>query len=273
MALGVLRRALCNREPRRPDFLRSCAFLIVLFFFQGAAQPPNREEQIARHRNLGKAFFENPTTQKQAVDEFKKALDLAPGSARERLNYAIALLAAGQTQEGIAELERVQKQDPRLPHTWFNLGIQYKKLGDYERAAAQFTEMVKLAPDDPISHYNLGTLHKLAGRNELAIREFETAARLDPNLAAPHFQLFNMYRQSGRREDAQRQLELFQQIKKQQEGAAVPEDMEWSYYSEIHDPVDEKAALADQTAPAALRFVTRKVAPARKTDAGQLVLL
>ena len=273
MALGVLRKALSDTEPRRPVCFGSCAFLIVLFFFQGAAQPPNREEQIARHRNLGKAFFENPTTQKQAVVECKKALDLAPESARERLNYAIALLAAGQTQEGIAELERVRKQDPRLPHTWFNLGIQYKKLGDYERAAAQFTEMVKLAPDEPISHYNLGTLHKLAGRNELAIREFETAARLDPNLAAPHFQLFNMYRQAGRREDSQRQLELFQQIKKQQEGAAVPEDMEWSYYSEIHDPVDQKAALADRTAPAPLRFVARKVASAGKTDAGQLVLL
>ena len=32
---------------------------------------------IERHRNLGKAFFENPTTHIEAIAEFKKALDLA----------------------------------------------------------------------------------------------------------------------------------------------------------------------------------------------------
>src|SRR5580698_2836265 len=76
------------------------------------------EEQLWRLRNLGKAFYENPTTQVQAVDEFKKALDLAPGSARERLNYGLALLRAGKTREGVEELEKAQKQDPKIPHTW-----------------------------------------------------------------------------------------------------------------------------------------------------------
>ena len=91
---------------------------------------PAVEEQLARHRNLGKAFFENPTTQAQAVTEFGKALALAPQSPRERLNYGIALLAAGKTAEGIAEIEKVQGQQPALPHSWFNLGVQFKKGGD-----------------------------------------------------------------------------------------------------------------------------------------------
>ena len=60
------------------------------------AAGPSTQEQLARHRNLGKAFFENPTTQAQAVAEFAKALALAPQSPRERLNYGLALLAAGK---------------------------------------------------------------------------------------------------------------------------------------------------------------------------------
>src|SRR3954452_9935138 len=94
-----------------------CGWLL----FQGAGTETT-EEKLARFRNLGKAFYENPTTQKEAVEEFRKALQLASTSARERLNYGLALLRAGRTPEGVAELERVQKQDPKLPHTWFNLG-------------------------------------------------------------------------------------------------------------------------------------------------------
>ena len=82
---------------------------------------------------MGKAFYENSVTQLQAVDEFKKALDLAPDSARERINYGLALLRAGKTEAGAAELEKAQKQDPSIPHTWFNLGIVYKKESQYEK--------------------------------------------------------------------------------------------------------------------------------------------
>jgi Flp pilus assembly protein TadD len=122
------------------------------------------EDRIGRFRNLGKAFYENPTTQTQAVDEFKKALDLAPNSAREHVNYGLALLRAGKTKEGVAELERAQKLDPKIPHTWFNLGIAFKKEGDYAPAVAQFEGLLRLVPNEPVSHYNLGVLHKLADK-------------------------------------------------------------------------------------------------------------
>ncbi len=217
-----------------------------------------REERLARHRNLGKAFYENPTTKKEAVEELRKALELAPESARDRLNYALALLGAGQLQEGIAELEKVQKQDPSLPHTWFNLGIQYKRAGEFERAIHQLEQMVKLVPDEAVAHYNLGVLYRMVGRSGEALRKFELAARLDPNMAAPHFQLFNAYRQSGDKEKAAHHLEQFRRIKEAQKSAVVPEDVEWSFYSELYDPIDPGL---DRDEPAAeLRFEARAVA-------------
>ena len=39
-------------------------------------------ERLWRHRNLGKALYENPTTQTQAVEQFRQALVLAPDSVR-----------------------------------------------------------------------------------------------------------------------------------------------------------------------------------------------
>lgn len=230
------------------------AVAVCALIFLRAAEPAAVDERLMRHRNLGKAFYENPTTQNEAVEEFRKALALAPNSARERLNFGLALLRAGKTAEGMAELVRVQKQDSSIPHTWFNLGIAYKKAGEEDKAIAQFERMVKLAPDDAVSHYNLGALYRVKGRIPEAIERFRTAAKLDPTLAAPHFQLFNALRTSGRADEAKPELEMFQRLKKQQEGAAIPEDVEWNMYAEVYDVMSDSAA-PDKVAE--LKFETR----------------
>jgi Flp pilus assembly protein TadD len=224
-----------------------------------APPSPSDTEALWRHRNLGKAFYENPTTQAQAVEELKRALDLAPGSARERLNYGLALLRAGRVDEGIAELVRVQRQDPSIPHTWFNLGIAWKRASDYDRATEQLQRMVALVPDEPVSHYNLGVLLAGSGKPDPARAEFERAAALAPQLAGPHFQLYNAYRKAGRAADAARELAAFQAIKKRQAGAAVPEDLEWSFYAELYDPAESRGgeALPAAVAP---RLAARELA-------------
>ncbi len=215
------------------------------------------DAQLQRYRNLGKAFYENPATQPQAVGEFKKALDLAPNSLRERINYGLSLLRAGNAKDGIAELEKAQKQDPTSPYTWFNLAVAYKRQGDLDAALTQFRGMEKLVPKDAVTHYQIGSLLKAQGDVAEATREFETARDLNPLLAAPHFQLYGLYRQADRAGQAAAELKFFQDLKKSQEGAAIPEDMEWNFYAEIDDPIDAPAAApppapvyrADRVAP------------------------
>ena len=209
-----------------------------------------QEEALWRHRNLGKAFYETPTTVAQSVDELKKALELAPDSFRDRLNYGLALLRAGRVKEGIAELEKAQKQDPASPHTWFNLGIAFKREGRYPDAIREFERMVQLVPNEPVSHYNLGLLYNLAGREAEALPQFEIATRLDPKLVAPKFQIYNAYRLLGNEEEAARALAEFQEAKKAQKAADDSEDMEWSFYAELYDPIEaQPAPPVDRTAP------------------------
>ncbi len=241
LAVGVLRVHFTDLSPVR------------------AQAPAEGADALFVHRNLGKAFYENPTTHAQAVEEFKKALDLAPDSSRERLNYALSLLRDGKTKEGVAELQKVQQQDPKLPHTWFNLGIAFKKESDYDHAIQQFEQMVKLVPDEPVSHYNLGYLYKLGAKPDLSLKSFETAAKLDPSLAGPHFQLYNAYRAAGRTEDAARELKLFNEIKKLQAGAVIPEDLDWSGYAEVYDPIDPASAAGGAEARADVKFEDKKV--------------
>jgi len=230
---------------------------VVLHGFQQTG-PTAQQDALQQARNLGKAFFENPTTQTQAVGEFKKALDMAPDSPRERVNYGLALIHAAKTAEGIAELQKAQQQDPKIPHTWFNLGIQYKKASEYDKAIAQFEGMAKLVPDEPITHYNLGVLYKLTGKADEAVKEFEVSSKLNPRLAGPHFQLYNAYRAAGRTDDANREQQVFQDIKKAQVGAAVPEDLEWSFYAEIYDVTDAGLA-AEAVAAKPIKLTAKKL--------------
>ena len=74
--------------------------------------PADVSEQLWQHRNLGKAFYENQTTYLQAIEQFREALKLAPDSPRERLNYGLALIRAGQTDQGIAEFGKSPERSP-----------------------------------------------------------------------------------------------------------------------------------------------------------------
>jgi Tfp pilus assembly protein PilF len=231
--------------------IAACTIFLAAFLVYGQ-DVADSSEALWHYRNLGKAFYENPMTPGEAVEWFQKALALAPDSPRERLNYGLALLEFGQTEEGIAELERVQQQAPEIPHTWFNLGIAYKRQGQYQRSREQFEQMVVSVPDEPVTHYNLGILFRLEGEPDRALQHFETAAGLDSNLAGPHYQLYNMYRLQSRSEEAARALERFRQLKLQQTGRAVEENLEWSVYAEIYGHLDPLEPAS--TTPLALRF-------------------
>ena len=246
---------------RRPA--RALLPLLLVAAALGAQPRPAvvRAEALHRHRNLGKAFYENPVMGRQAVEELRRALELAPGSAGDRLNYGLALLRAGREEEGIRELLAVQRQDPSLPHTWWNLGIAYERLGRREEARAQLAGMLERVPDDAPTHYNLGVLWQIAGDEARALRHLETAARLDPDMAAPQYQLSFAYRRAGRGEEAARALARFRELKRAQEGAAVPEDPQWSRWSELVDPVEPRGGPGvAPVSPVPLAFAAREVA-------------
>jgi tetratricopeptide (TPR) repeat protein len=230
--------------------LRCERLLLMIFLLAVACSKPRNQGLLDQHRNLGKAFYENPTTQQEAVREFQQALEIAPDSARDKLNYALALLKVqGREEEAIKLLQQVQRQDPTLAHTWFNLGIYYKRQGDTRRAITQFEGMLARTPDEAIAHYQLGTLYKQMNRRNEAQAQFEKAAELDPLLAGARFQLYNLYRLDGNAELANRDLADFQRIQNFQKSWVIPENVEWCNYAEIYDPPEARAEAAAPTEP------------------------
>lgn len=236
----------------------SVAGLVALAACLLTTGPAADEVELWRHRNLGKALFETPTTIAQAPAELKKALDLAPDSVRDRLNYGLALLRSGDVELAITELVAVQKRDPSLPHTWFNLGVAYKRQRMYDDAIRQFEHMAQLVPDEPVTHYNLGVLYKISGRAADALKQFETASSLAPRMVAPLYQIYTHYRLAGDEPAMDRTLKAYQEAKRAAEAADEgAEDMEWCFYAELYDPGQAHPPGRDTSAAPALKFEDR----------------
>jgi tetratricopeptide (TPR) repeat protein len=257
-----------------------CALCIGGAILVRGAPSSGAAERLAQARNLGKAFYENPTTSAEAVTEFRRALTLAPDSIREKLNYALALLRSGKSDEAVGLLKAVQKLDPALPHTWFNLGVFYRKGGEEDSAIEQFRHFLAIVPGEPIGHYQMGALLKQKGDAAGAIAEFQRMEALNPQLAGGHFQLYNLYRQAGRTSDAAAELATFQELKKQQEKAVIPEDLDWCAYAEIYDPPSATAAANppppawdDQKLPGSVDPKTAGLTAIDFDGAGQMDLL
>ena len=88
----------------------------ALIWLTPSASSAAADAMLERHRSLGKAFFENPTTHTEAIAEFKKALDLAPNSVREKLNYALALLHGNRRRKASRSWKRCSARTLAAAH-------------------------------------------------------------------------------------------------------------------------------------------------------------
>jgi hypothetical protein len=233
------------------------AFVLIASFShpaQGAGQSRNVNEELWHHRNLGKAFYENPTTHPQAEDEFAKAAALSQ-SARDYVNYGLALLQVGKFDKAIEAFqtaERLERQQQpgaqRLLHIPFGLGIAYKKKSDIsgltsdkQKAIEGFEAVIRVDPDEPMANYNLGLLYEEVDNSVArALTRYEAASK-HSDIPETHFTLARAYRSLNRTEDAARENQSWQKIRAAEAGTQPsPERTEWSFYREIYDPAEPR---------------------------------
>jgi tetratricopeptide (TPR) repeat protein len=131
----------------------------------------------------------------QAVEQFRRALDLEPTSDDAYRGLASAYESLGRTKEAEETYHRAITLRPQYwaGHSW--LGAFYFRQGRYREAADMFEQVVKLAPDSFRGHSNLGAIYFAQGRYAEAIPMFERSVSIRPtaiaysNLATAYFLL------------------------------------------------------------------------------------
>jgi tetratricopeptide (TPR) repeat protein len=104
----------------------------------------------------------------QAVPEFKRALDLAPGNARVLRDYGIFAVYMGWTEAGLDALRRARVLDPLSRDVHLFLGGALQSLGRYDESTAALRETLKIDPENSLLYVTIGL-------NFFMLGDFQTA--------------------------------------------------------------------------------------------------
>lgn len=93
------------------------------------------------------SFLLDQDRAKEAIDPLRSAARIEPGCAACHEKLGRALLAAGDSAAGVAELERATELDSKNPKTHYELGRAFRQAGQADRARTEFSLSQKLYSD------------------------------------------------------------------------------------------------------------------------------
>ena len=101
-------------------------------------------------------------------------------AVRADYDRALALLGAGNLEQGIALLETVVESAPGVSGPQVDLGIALHQKGDLEAAEERLLQALELNPEHPVIHNELGIIYRKTGRFDAARRSYEAALATYP---------------------------------------------------------------------------------------------
>ncbi len=154
---------------------------------------PRFEALIAKHPrerylHYGYGLVLTQRGSAEAVEQYRREIELFPDDVLARVELGFALLAQGRQEEAVAPAE----------------------------------EAVRLAPGLFVTHLVLGRALAATGQVDRGIRELETAAAQQPRIPEIQLALARAYAQAGRRADADRANATFRSLEARSRGGSSP---------------------------------------------------
>jgi TolB-like protein/DNA-binding winged helix-turn-helix (wHTH) protein/Tfp pilus assembly protein PilF len=130
-------------------------------------------DQLAEaHISLANIKFNYDWDWAGAEREFKRALELDPGSLRVHSQYGFLLMALGRHDEAIRQGELALELDPVSSQTQAALGRFFYRARRFTEALPHLQRAVELEPTSIAAHFRLGELYVEMGKYEEAIAAF-----------------------------------------------------------------------------------------------------
>jgi tetratricopeptide (TPR) repeat protein len=129
--------------------------------------------------NRGVALEEDPKTQDEAIDSYKKCVGLDPTHAAAYIN--LGTLYYNRHDYILAEryYRKAVEVDPRYALAYFDLGNVLDETGRLPDAIRAYEAAIALAPTYADAHYNLALAYEKARQPRKALRHWQAYARLD----------------------------------------------------------------------------------------------
>ena len=156
--------------------------------------------------------------------EFKRALELNPGSASAHQWYAWYLFVLKRPEEALREIRRAQELDPLSLLINGEVGMAYYFARQYDRAIEEDKKAVEMDPNNSFARIGLT-------RNYIQIRKYEeaiaTASKPEPDDSYLLASLGEAYARSGKTAEAQKVIDKLNELTKQR--YVPPYAVAWIY--------------------------------------------
>ncbi len=138
----------------------------------------------------------------QALEDFKTAVDRAPGNWRMHHNLAISLAMKGQYKSAIDRFNTVLELKDDYANAYFNRGELFFELKQYPDAIRDYDRAIELAQDDPQYYNSRGHCRYVLEAYDDAIEDYRKAVELGADSAVYQTDLADALQATGKWEDA-----------------------------------------------------------------------
>jgi len=169
-----------------------------------------RENRVITHYNLGALLAKQKDREKEAEEEYRKAIDITPEYVGAHGNLGNLLKSLKRYEEAEEEYQEVILINPNDAKAHYNLGILLYDLKRYEEAEEEYRKAIKLKeflPDKGVNaHNNLGfLLSEQKGRENEAEKDYREAIRINSDFAVGHYNLGVLLANLKRYEEAEKE--------------------------------------------------------------------
>lgn len=167
------------------------------------------------HTSLARVIWQYDWDWAAAEREFKRAIELDPGSAFAHRIYGYYLTSMGRLDESLLKLKQAQHLDPLSLIINLNVGQQLDYAGRTDEAMAQFRKTQAMDPNFRETYHRLGDGYCRMGKYAEAVAELERADALARGNARTISLLGYAYGLWGKRVEAVKRLDELKRLSKQ----------------------------------------------------------
>ena len=127
----------------------------------------------------GVSLEEDPDTQNEAIDNYKKCVDLDPLHAAAYINLGTLFYNRHDYVQAERFYRKAIEVDPRYALAYFDLGNVLDETGRLPDAIKAYQSAISLAPTYADAHYNLALALEKARQPRKALHHWQSYAKLD----------------------------------------------------------------------------------------------
>jgi DNA-binding winged helix-turn-helix (wHTH) protein/Tfp pilus assembly protein PilF len=131
------------------------------------------------HATLGFLAFRHDWNAAASEVEFRRAIELDPSQAMNRILYALLLCNTGRSNEALEQIARAHAADPLWPPVYITEMYVASAAGQNDHALETARKLIELMPNWPLAYDQSAWAFWYAGRHEDAVQEWIRMAKLE----------------------------------------------------------------------------------------------